>query len=258
MNEMSSLVMSNAPIPQNIASSHVKLDDLQFDDAIKSYEEFVYIVSHDFSAPIRHVSEFTRLLTQSLPEVGEDQELYIHYIQTALKRMSDMQSALLTLSRLTTVEQRFENIDTQNLVKNIIENIDFSNYSTRPTFSYDQLLPAQAVPNMARILFTQIIDNACRYGSDDGKQKISIESYEREQETVFEIKDNGIGIDSEFTEVIFNMFRRLHGQDDYGGGIGAGLSIAKKIVAHHRGHIWVKSKVHEGTSVLFSLPKATI
>ncbi len=258
MNEMSNLVMSNAPIPQNIASSHVKLDDLQYDDAIKSYEEFVYSVSHDFSAPIRHVSEFTRLLAQSLPEVEKDQELYIHYIQSALKRMSEMQSALLTMSRLITAEQRFENIDMTDLVDNIIETLDLSTYSTKPVFTYDQLIPAQAVPNMARILFTQIIDNACRYGSKNGKQKISIESYERGQEIVFEIKDNGIGIDSEFTEVVFNIFRRLHGQDDYGGGIGAGLTIAKKIIAHHRGHIWIKSKIHEGTSVMFSLPRATI
>lgn len=108
------------------------------------------------------------------------------------------------------------------------------------------------------MLFTQIIDNACRYGSNDGEQKVSIQSYERENEIVFEIKDDGIGIDSAFTEVVFNMFRRLHGQDAYGGGIGAGLTMAQKIIFYHQGNIWIKSKLHEGTSVLFSLPKAVI
>jgi len=66
----------------NNISSDVRLNDFQFDDVVKDYEEFVYIVSHDFSAPIRHVSEFTRLLTQSLDNIGEDQQLYIHYIQS--------------------------------------------------------------------------------------------------------------------------------------------------------------------------------
>ena len=109
---------------------------------------------------------------------------------------------------------------------------------------------------MVQILFTQLIDNACRYGSRNGNQNVEIKSYERDEEIIFEISDNGIGIDSAFNEVVFNMFRRLHGQDDFGGGIGAGLTIAQKIIDHHKGRVWIKSKLGEGTTVLFSLPKA--
>ncbi len=168
--------------------------------------------------------------------------------------MSEMQTALLTLSRLTSGQDKNEHIKMNSFVQNIINNIDMLSYDTQPNVQVEVLHNILGSKRMVEILFTHLIDNACRYGSVEGKQKVVIQSYERESEIIFEINDNGIGIDSSFCEVVFNMFRRLHGQDDYGGGVGAGLTIVRKII-DHKGRVWIKSKLGEGTTVLFSLPK---
>jgi light-regulated signal transduction histidine kinase (bacteriophytochrome) len=237
--------------------TNISLNDLQFNNAVKDYESFVYIVSHDFNAPIRQISEFMRLLTDSLDDLGDDQILYVHFIKDALKRMFDMQSALLKLSRLTSNDYQFTAVDTQEIVRNIINQTETEteDYLTYPKITYTDLPIAYGVTTMLDTLFRTLIDNACRYGSENGEQKIHIKSYDRQDQTVFEITDNGIGIDAAFTEVVFDMFRRLHGQDDYGGGVGAGLTIAQKIIDYHQGNIWIKSKIGQGTTVLFSLPK---
>ena len=107
---------------------------------------------------------------------------------------------------------------------------------------------------MIESLFSCLIDNACRYSPHNGQQEIFLKTYGQNNEIVFEIRDNGIGMDSEFCEVVFNMFRRLHNQDEYGGGVGAGLTLSKKIIEYHGGNIWIKSKLDVGTSIFFSLP----
>ena len=102
-------------------------------------------------------------------------------------------------------------------------------------------------------LMQNLISNAIKFkGALD--PKIEISSEETEQDWIISVKDNGIGIDPEFSEKIFIVFQRLHRKDEYDG-TGIGLSICKKIVERYKGKIWVESRLGEGACFKFSIPK---
>ena len=233
----------------------VSLNDISFDEIVKDYEDFVYIVSHDYGTSISHIEEFTTLLKNSISDMQDDQKLYINYIESSLDRIHLMQDALLELSNINTGHYKKEKVSAQKILEKVISKIDFDDYELNPVISCEPLPVIWGVPSMMENLFYCLIDNACRYSPHNGQQEIFLKGYEQNNEIIFEIKDNGIGIDSEFCEVVFNMFHRLHNQDEYGGGVGAGLTLSKKIIEYHGGNIWLKSQLDVGTSVLFSLPK---
>lgn len=234
----------------------IVMKDISFKDIEKEYEEFVYIVSHDLSAPLRHVKEFTRLLLSSIDkDLSPEQASYANFIDLSLRRLDVMQKALLRMSRINTRQAEFSLINMSDFVANRIENLDLSKCATNSSITVDPLPSIYADRKMIAVLIDSLIDNACRYGCVDGEQKVHISCKETDTDTVFEISDNGIGIDSQFYDVVFTMFRRLHNQDEYGGGVGAGLAISSKIIEHHKGHIFIQSELDQGTSVYFSIPK---
>ena len=107
---------------------------------------------------------------------------------------------------------------------------------------------------MLRQLFSNLIGNALKYYSKERQPEIKISSLEKEKYWEFKITDNGIGIEEEFKEQIFIIFQRLHQRDEYDG-TGIGLAICKKIVDNFGGKIWVDSRLGEGSSFYFTIPK---
>lgn len=225
-------------------------------DVRREYEEFVYIVSHDLSAPLRHLKEFSTLLLESLGSgLNADEKQYAQYIEKSLLRLGLMQNAILKLSRVRTHAQEFQSVDVNIIVERVIENLQDRNIQTAFSVSHNSLPTISIEENLFEEVMLQILDNACRYSYVAGEQKVYIKHFTTDKETVFEIGDNGIGIDAQFCDSVFSMFRRLHNQDDFGGGVGAGLTIVQKIIESWGGNIWIKSKISEGTKVFFSVPK---
>lgn len=237
-----------------------KIDDFEnfsFQDLEKEYEEFVYIVSHDFSAPLWHVKEFTNLLINSMEDrVSDEERIYVNFIEKSIARMGRMQKSLLEFSRLHTNTKNFKSVQTTDILNEVLAEINMSDYPHEVIITHDKMPKITADHELFKILLHYVIDNACRYGYLEGVQKVNIKTVNNKEEVVFEISDNGIGIDSELCDAAFGMFWRFHNQDEYGAGIGAGLAICKKIIELHNGHIWINSKLNEGTSVLFSIPKS--
>ena len=235
------------------------LKDINYDNLVREYGEFVYIVSHDLNAPLRHLKEFSHLLVNSLENtINDDQKTYVSFINQSLSRLDSMQHALLEFSRINTLQKSKKTINSNyciaRTIRQMAKDIDIRSvniyYKSLPDIYGDPLLISK--------LFYCLIKNATQYHFNDGQKTIYIRSKQDEKQIIFEIEDNGIGIDSQFCEAVFTMFRRLHNQDEYGGGTGAGLAIAKKIVEIHNGHIWIESKATMGTKVLVSFPKESI
>jgi light-regulated signal transduction histidine kinase (bacteriophytochrome) len=237
-----------------IAHNTHKLDD-EVAQIAQEYEDFAYIVSHDLNAPLRHVKEFTRLLIGGRKDqlTVEEQE-YVNFLQKSLEKLDDMQKALLTFSRLNTWAGDLRESDCNEVVANVLRELDHDVRTYSPAIECGDLPTIMAEPKQLHLLFVHLIDNALKFHDEDTlKRKILITALDQEDQWLFEVRDNGIGIDEDYHEEVLRLFRRL--DPERYKGIGAGLTIAHKIVQRHGGELLIESECGEGCSVFFSMPK---
>ncbi len=222
----------------------------------KEYEEFAYIVSHDLNAPLRHVREFTRLLIGCQQDnLTEEEQEYVRFLEQSLSKLDDMQEALLVFSRLNTQARPKEKTDMNRLVQDVVSDMkqSFEKYDVDLNVSNLPFLNVDG--RQVKVLFTHLLDNALKFHkSDEVKRRVSICAVEQGDVWLFELKDNGIGISDKYSTSVFRLFKRL--EPDKYSGIGAGLTLAQKIVHWHKGEILIQSEPSVGTSIFFSLGKS--
>lgn len=218
------------------------------------FDEFAYIISHDLGAPLRHVREFSKLLMTSLQEnLDQDQQDYKHYVEAALAQIEQMQEALLLYSRVQTRGEAPEPVRTNDLVQEICDDIKGAHPEETPEITVQNLPDVMADPKQIRYVFEALLDNAVKFRTPGQPIKIEIGTTLKNNEQAFYVRDNGVGLDPKLCEIVFTLFRKGHSNAILGG-IGAGLTIAKKIVERHGGRIWMRSESGDGTSVFFTLP----
>lgn len=220
----------------------------------RELEQFAYVASHDMQEPLRIVASFTQLLEKRYREQLDDEALeYIGFAVDGAKRMQTLINDLLAYSRVTSKEIELEEINMDNVLKESLFNLEIDIEEN------DVLIINESLPNVegnfAQFvqLFQNLIGNSIKYRSDE-RPKINIYSKEQVDDWLFIIEDNGIGIKPEYSHLIFNIFRRLHTQDEYKG-TGIGLAICKRIVERHGGKIWLESELGKGSTFYFTLPK---
>jgi PAS domain S-box-containing protein len=218
-------------------------------------QQFAFVASHDLQEPLRTISSFTQLLAKRYQgNLGEDADQYIQYTVGAAKRMAELIADLLSFSRLgSESEVEKSETDCEAVFARSLENLRFAIQETHAIITHDALPVLQADAARLCQVFQNIIGNAIKYRSGEVPQ-IHVSALKGPGEWIFSIRDNGIGIDSGYTERIFGLFKRLHGSDYPGTGLG--LAICKKIVEQHGGRIWVESKPGAGSAFYFSLPFA--
>lgn len=230
--------------------------DSRADRLAKEFEDFAYIVSHDLNAPLRHVKEFTKLLIGGRKEnLTEEEQEYVGFLEDSLQKLDDMQVALLTFSRLNTRAGPVRDVDCNQAVAGALKSLEDVVDVFSPEIICDDLPVITAEPKQIDLLFYHLIGNALKFHDEDAtKRKVFIYATDQSDTWLFEVRDNGIGIDERYYEEVFRLFRRLN-PDQYKG-VGAGLTIAYKIVQHHGGEMIIESEPGQGTSVFFSVPKA--
>ena len=170
--------------------------------------------------------------------------------------MEDLINSLLHFSRLGRAELMRQSVNLHELVQQVIATLIIARPQIEIEFRIPQPLPSiECDRAQVHELFTNLISNAIKYNDKPDKWvKIGFLEGERSVGSpTFYVRDNGIGIPQEHQEKIFQIFRRLHGRDEFGGGTGAGLTIARKIVERHGGRIWVESIPTQGTTFYFTL-----
>ncbi len=218
-------------------------------------EQFAYVASHDLQEPLRAVVGFLQLL-QSRCE-GQIDEKGRHYIERSVKagrRMQTLISELLTLSRVNTKGATFAPKDLSQIVQNALDNLQSIIQEKNADISCAKLPNLTVDAAQVQSLFQNLIMNAVRY-NESPKPRIEIGCRERDQVCEFFVKDNGIGIPSQFHQRIFTLFQRLHTDREYPG-TGLGLALCKKIVERHGGTIWVESQPQKGSVFHFTLPRS--
>ncbi|GBE93456.1 ATP-binding protein [Nostoc cycadae] len=224
---------------------------------------FAYAASHDLKEPLRGIYNFSTILIEDYAQVLDEDG--IDYLQTVLSlsvRMETLINSLLRLSQLGQTETDLQLTDLNELLNQVIEVISSSRQDTESYIHIPRPLPTVPCDSvLLNEVFTNLIINALKYNDKpEPLIEIGFISEQKSDNTlkspsfpVFYVKDNGIGIQKHHYQTIFRLFKRLHSQEKYGGGTGAGLAISKKIVELHNGQIWVESSVGIGSTFYFTL-----
>ncbi len=221
----------------------------------RDLEQFAYIAAHDLREPLRLVGSYLSLLKRRLgPTLGPEGEEYIGYSTDAVQRMNHLVQDLLRFA----VAGRGNAADPPRPLQDCIQAATAA-LGGRLEASGAEVVVRDALPATRMSLsdgeqvFEHILDNAIKYRSPDRALVIEVEAETGDTDYEIRVRDNGIGMQEEYAERVFQIFQRLHGWADYPG-TGIGLALAKKIVESHRGRIWLTSTPGQGACVHFTVP----
>lgn len=217
-------------------------------------QQFAYVASHDLQEPLRMISSYTQLLAERYEnQLDEKANKFIHYAVNGAVRMQLLINDLLAYSRIGSREKQIGPTDTHAVLGRAISNQKMLIDETQALITNDQLPEVQADSSQLLQLFQNLISNALKFHGEN-PPRIHISAKDEGKEWLFSVSDNGIGIDSQYTDKIFVIFQRLHTKEEYPGS-GIGLAICKKIVERHGGKIWFESELGKGTTFYFTIQK---
>jgi len=221
----------------------------------RELSSFTYSISHDLRAPLRAMHGFTSMLTDRYQsQLDEEGKRLLSIITTNANRMGKLINDLLGFSHLgkkTMVTQPL------NLLPIIEESFSELNqaHGNRATLDIQPLPTVQGDRNMVRQLISNLLSNALKFSSREKQPQVKVGLESDGAMPVIFVGDNGVGFNQKYDSKLFEVFQRLHRDDDFEG-TGVGLAIVQKIVHRHGGEVWAKGKEGEGATVYFSLPKA--
>jgi len=235
------------------ADEELKSTMIELKRSNQELKQFAYVASHDLQEPLRMVSSFTQLLERKYKnELDEEALEYINYAVDGAKRMQLLINDLLAYSRVNTKGGKLEDVDLEKVLDEVLFNLEILIEENQAVITRDPLPKICADHRQIVQLFQNLITNGLKYRSDETPQ-IIISAQKENKYWLFSIADNGIGMDPQYRERIFQIFSRLHTHDEYEG-TGIGLAIAKRIIVRHGGRIWVESELGEGSTFYFTIP----
>lgn len=241
-------------VQERTAELDVLIDELKHSN--QELQQFAYVTSHDLQEPLRTVASFTQLLERRYKgQLDSDADEFMDYIVEAAKRMQRLILDLLEYSRVTSKGKEFELVDVNEVLNTVLSNLKIGIDEDNVEIFYENLPTVMADSSQLVQLFQNLIGNAIKFRKPDEPPRIHVLAHKDEDknEYVFSIQDKGIGMEPQYAERIFTIFQRLHTREEYSG-TGIGLSVAKKIVERHGGHIWVESELGKGSTFYFTIP----
>ncbi len=232
----------------------VKLRTEELARSNRDLEQFAYVASHDLQEPLRAVAGFVGLLRMQLRDSLDAKKLeYMNFATDGVVRMQSLISGLLEYSRVGTRDKKPEMTDSKAALGRAIAHLGggVREFGAKITIADD--MPKVCVDSMQLAqVFQNLVGNAIKFCDKEAPQ-VHISAVREDNMWRFAVADNGIGIEPQYAERIFQIFQRLHSRDKYPG-TGIGLSICKKIVERHGGKIWVESKPGSGSTFYFTIP----
>jgi two-component system, sensor histidine kinase and response regulator len=228
---------------------------VELENAFNELEAFSYTVSHDLKSPIRAIEAYVKIiLEEENKKLQSNTKEIVSKVNDICGNTITMIENLLKYSKVTNLEICRELIDISKIFKSTFEQykaiyderiIEFEFETGMPKVWADSILIKQVISN--------IISNSIKFTKNECKASIIAGCKRDKEEYIFYVKDNGAGIDMEFSGKLFGVFQRLHSQEDFHGN-GIGLAIVRKIIQKHEGRTWIEGKVNEGAIIYFTLP----
>jgi PAS domain S-box-containing protein len=215
--------------------------------------QFAHVASHDLSEPLRTVARYVQLLdSRYRGKLDADADEFIGYAVEGAARMQALINALNAYSTLGSAEHEAIPVDCSQLVPQTVDALAAQVADVNGVVTVDPLPTVPGDPRQLGEVFQNLISNALKF-VENGPPKVHVSAERIENSWCFTISDNGIGIKPEHRTRIFEMFRRLHRRDEYGG-TGIGLTICRKIVARHCCRIWIEEAPGGGSMFRFTVP----
>lgn len=228
----------------------------------KELEQFAYVASHDLQEPLKKIIAFgNRIQTLKHSHISDQASDYLQRMIRSANRMKELIEGLLQFARLNTTVKDFEEVNLKEILNLVLADLELVIQEKKAVIQVGDLPTIQANSLQMRQLFSNFITNALKYQRPDVSPIIQVNAVLKNEPfskgyipyCELSISDNGIGIEKEYFESIFNIFERAHNRSEYTG-TGIGLALCKKIVLQHNGYYSVKSTVNQGTTFTVTLP----
>ncbi|MEX2534961.1 MAG: chemotaxis protein CheB [Trueperaceae bacterium] len=225
-------------------------------------ESFNYSVSHDLRTPLRGLDGFSQVLLEDYGDkLGEEGKHYLERIRNGADRMGNLIDDLLELSRLTHARMKPQEVDLSELARAVVEDLREREPNRAVTVDIDDDMTAYGDKDLLRIVLVNLLQNAWKFTGDpeESREEARVEVRMRRQDgqSVFVLRDNGIGFDMRYGDKMFAPFQRLHQSKKFDG-TGIGLATVQRIVHKHGGRVWADGEPGKGASFYFTLSGETI
>lgn len=217
--------------------------------------QFAFVASHDLKEPLRTITSYLQLIeARYTDQLDDDGREFIGFAVKGAARMKNLIEDLLVYSRVDRRERTITSVTVEAVLDEACQSLATSIQEAEATITHDHLPEIQADHRLLLQLLQNLLSNAIKYrGSHPPKIHIGVK--QQPTEWVFCVQDNGIGIERQYLETIFVIFKRLHNQHEYSG-TGIGLAVCKKAVEIHGGRIWAESEPGVGSTFYFTIPIA--
>jgi signal transduction histidine kinase len=221
--------------------------------AHRELEAFSYSVAHDFRAPLRHIDGFARMALEKSRGLDEALVKHLDTVVQAAGGMGRMIDGLLTLSRVGRAGLQRRTVDMAGLVEEARGKLGPA--AARPALRWKigALPTVRGDPELLRVVWINLLSNALKYSSRQSQPEIQVGTQTADGgKLVFFVRDNGVGFDARYGGKLFNVFQRLHRQEEFEG-IGIGLATVRRVVERHGGRVWAESTINEGATFYFCI-----
>lgn len=218
-------------------------------------QQFAGIASHDLKSPVRHIALLSDMMALDLDD-PEKLRAHAANIRGAAGRMDQLIGSLLDFSKTGFAKPNIVAIDSSGIVADAIADLAIDIDAQDAKISVNNNAKIKADPELMKRVFQNLIGNSLKYAQKDRTPDIIIDCETSNGLTMFSISDNGIGVDRDHAEKIFEPMQRLHGRNSEYPGVGIGLSLVKAIVESHGGKVWLDSEYENGARFCFTIPAA--
>ncbi|MBD2126822.1 GHKL domain-containing protein [Microcoleus sp. FACHB-1] len=220
----------------------------------RELEQFAYVASHDLQEPLRAVNSYAQLLARKYQgNLDAKADKYLGYIMEGATRMQQLINDLLEFSRVGTRAKELKLTACEVVLSQVLINLKVAIAECQAVVTHDPLPTIMGDEIQLMQLFQNLISNAIKFHREE-PPCVHISVVQQQNDWVFSVRDNGIGMEPEYFERIFTIFQRLHSRSEYAG-TGIGLAVCKKIVERHGGRIWIESELGVGTTFYFTIPQ---
>lgn len=231
----------------------VRQRTVELEAANQELEAFSYSVSHDLRAPLRTVDGFSQALIEDFgPQLPETARRYLHLVSQGARQMGHLIDDLLAFSRLSRQALRKRELDTAQLVREVIESLRTEWEGRKVELNIGPLPPCHGDPALLKQVWVNLLANALKYTRRRDCARLEVGCCTQEGETVFYVRDNGTGFDMKYAHKLFGVFQRLHRAEDFEG-TGVGLAIVQRVIHRHGGRVWAEAEEDRGATFSFTL-----